>query len=186
MENRLGGISTPLQFFSPWKGGLFYGKVSSVEVAGLNPVAIAAANGWGYREFEFPDDYATRDRKKRVIAITNTFVDSEKLKRHQVKLRDELVEFVDSYRDVINYLKLLWRIAPSYSPFTEEIFDIFKLTKPPPERIDEAMFALKELTESDEWRTESEFSARSQKRHKEDTVAKRVILDSSETTSLDD
>ena len=42
MRNLRGGIRTPLQFFTPWNDGLFYGRVMSADVTGLNPVARAA------------------------------------------------------------------------------------------------------------------------------------------------
>jgi len=183
MKNRLGGIRTPLQFFTPWNDGLFYGKVMSADVTGLNPAARAVANIWGSKDFEFPDPYATKDHKKRLVALTHTFVDANKLKPHQVQLRDQLSKYICDQRDVIDYLKLLWRIAPeSDSPFTEEIFDIFNLRKPTNERMDEAMFSLEKLAESEEWQIEAEFSVRSQKRHKEHAIEKHPIRLEAETS----
>ena len=133
----------------------------------------------GSRDFDLSDPYATKGHKNRLVALTNTFVDVNKLKPHQVRLRDQLSKYIFSQRDVIDYLKLLWRIAPeSVSPFTEEIFSIFNFRKPTPERMDEAMFSLEKVAESEEWHIEAEFSLRSQKRHKEDAIEKHLMQQS--------
>jgi hypothetical protein len=178
MKNKKGGIATPLQFLTPWSGGLFYGRIGSVDVEGLNTVARAAffdaAHGvYGYKDFAFPDNYSTKDGKKRLVAMTSTFVSADKLKDHQISLRDKLEEFINAHQEVIDYFKLLWRIAPQTSQFTGEILDIFKVRKPEQKQIDRALSAIEEIVECEEWQIEAELSGRSQRRHKADAIARK-------------
>jgi hypothetical protein len=174
MKIQKGGISTPLQYFTPWNGGLFYGKVRSADVEANSNVIARAANAMhGSKDFEFTDEYSTKDGKKRLWATTPTFVSVDKLKHHQIILRDKLNKFVDAHRQVIDYLKLSWRIAPRSSQFTPEILDIFKVRKPEQKQIDRALSAIEKIVECKEWQIEAEFSRQSQRRHQADAIAKK-------------
>ena len=88
------------------------------------------------------------------------------------------MEYIKTHQHVIDYLKLLWRIAPqsgSGSPFTADILSIFKVAKPEQKQIDRALSAIEEIVECEEWQIEAELSEQSQRRHKADAIARKEI-----------
>jgi hypothetical protein len=163
----------PHEFMTPWNNGLFFGKLEKVEKlpdGAANPM-VHLVTTKGTQHYTLPDFYAEGD--KRINAFTHTFVDATKLLAHQITLRDRLAKFVVAHRRVIDHLKLTWMVAAdSDNPFTRQVMDIFRFESPGTDRIRAALSDIEEIVDSDEWRREATYSARSKERHQADVVAR--------------
>jgi hypothetical protein len=145
---------------TPWEDGLLFGKVEKLE--GLPGGAAAPLYAEG---------------RNRVNVFTHTFVGSADLRPHQIVLRDQLTHFVSSNRKVIEHLKLTWKIAADCDdPFTQEIMKVFRFDRPTSTELSKALSEIEAIVDSEDWRTEAVFSARSQSRHQADAVARRSAL----------
>jgi hypothetical protein len=108
-----------------------------------------------------------------VNVFTHSFVGPGELRPHQIVLRDQLTRFVSSNRKVIEHLKLIWKIAAdSENPFTQKIMKVFRFN-PPSTELSKALSEIEVIVDSEEWRTEADFSARSQIRHQADAIGRR-------------
>jgi hypothetical protein len=163
----------PHEFMTPWNDGLFFGRVEKVQVGAAKPLVHVVTSSKGTQRYPLPDFYG--DGENRISAFTNTFVDATNLKPHQITLRDRLVDFVSSHRQVINHLKLTWMVAAdSENPFTHEIMDIFGFESPPAAYLDATLLEMESIVDCEEWRREAEYSARSRARHQADAVVRTV------------
>ena len=173
-RHRVGRGSIPYQFFVPRPDGMFFGNIETIEGKDLVPhmaPQVVVVNDHGTNTHTLYDVYS--NGKKRIMASTKTFVDLGKLKDHQKRIHVKVSEFGDRYADVIAYLRNRWMIASDdNSEYAAEIRDIFKVTKPAPQRMDEAMSALEDIVESPEWQLEVAKSAESQTRHQAKALIK--------------
>jgi len=174
MRNRrlVGGRGfIPHDFMVPWSGGLFFGVVETIDRAEGAAPMVTVVNSGGTFSHYLPDFYA--ENGKRIWAFTKTFVDGGKLKPHQINLRDRLMAFVAAHRPVIDYLKLRWMIAAGTdSSFIDEVEDIFEVRRPTDDQMDAAFSSMETIVDSEDWLTETTFSAKSRERHQADAVAK--------------
>jgi hypothetical protein len=173
----------PHEFMTPWEGGLLFGKVE--KLVGLpdgstKPLVYVVGTGPPQRYY-LPDFYSEGD--KRVNAFTHTFVGPHELRPHQIALRNQLTQFVLSNRAVIEHLKLTWKFAAgSDNLFTKEIMQVFRFEHPTSSQLAKALSEIERIVDSDHWRTEADFSARSQSRHQLGAVARASMSSARPTT----
>jgi hypothetical protein len=164
----------PHEFMTPWEDGLLFGKVEKLEglaEGAAAPLVYVVRTGPPERHY-LPDFYA--EGPNRVNVFTHTFVGPGELRPHQIVLRDELTRFVSSNRKVIEHLKLTWKIAAdSDNPFTHEIMKVFRFDHPTSTELSKALSELDAIVDSEDWRNEAAFSARSQSRHQADAIGRR-------------
>jgi hypothetical protein len=163
----------PHEFMTPWDDGLLFGKVEKIDglaEAAAAPLVYVARVGPPQRDY-LPDFYA--EEGQRVNAFTHTFVGPAELRSHQIVLRNRLSQFVSSNRKVVEHLKLTWKIAAGHdNPFTREIMQVFRFDHPTPAELSKALSEIEAIVDSDHWRMEAAFSARSQNRHQADAAAR--------------
>ena len=163
----------PHEFMTPWEHGLLFGKVEKLEglpEGAAAPLVYVVRTGSPERHY-LPDFYA--EGQNRVNVFTHTFVGPGELRPHQIVLRDQLTRFVSSNRKVIEHLKLTWKIAAeSDNPFTDEIMKVFRFDRPTSTELSKALSDIEAIVDSEDWRTEAAFSARSQSRHQADAIGR--------------
>ena len=126
------------------------------------PELIDCQNGLALRH-QLADFFRRGD--KRLLVLVRTFVDSDRLKDTQRRLKETLDRYVRRHLAVIECLRLRSRLAfNADAPYGPVHHDLFAVPRPRTADYQKALAELDSITSSDEWVTEISRSAENKSR----------------------